>query len=164
MTAVVAWLALVVSCLALGWQVLAFSRSGPRVWTWIGEGKGHLDDDSEGHYYLIGIVNIGRQAVTVNEVGIRAVIDRRSRCIYEVGQKVTPKKLEPGEELEIEIARDKCFFPSITQENCDRATLYAAASVWGKWFPDVSPIHKRWLRYVRARLRRSAVGIPFTGK
>lgn len=162
-TAVVAWLALVVSCVSLIWQVASFSKSGPRVWTWIGEGEGHPADDRERHFYVVGVVNRGRQAVTINELGIRAIVDRGNWCICSVGEDVTPKKLEPGEELIVEVDRDKCAFPVITKENRDRTRLFTATLVWGDWLPDHSPRLRRWWRYFRFRLRRSDGGIPFIG-
>ncbi|MER6663225.1 hypothetical protein ABT256_01650 [Amycolatopsis japonica] len=102
MTPVVAWLALVVSGLSLGWQVFSWRRSGARLHVW-----GEALEFGEDAYVKVHVINKGRYAVTVKGAGYRYLTPRRlARAVplYRVSSAVTPpRRLEGHEELEVRV-------------------------------------------------------------
>lgn len=64
----VAWLALFLSAASLGWQIVSWSRSGPRIKIQLEEVRAR--DKFEGAYVIV-VSNEGRQTVTIPEVRLR---------------------------------------------------------------------------------------------
>lgn len=96
MTNVVAWLALAVSSVSLAWQVTSWIISGPRVIVRSAEEFVWSEHDQESMPRRLVVVatNIGRQATTVHEIGIR--IPRREID----GRRTGPATLTQGPEGE----------------------------------------------------------------
>lgn len=73
-TPLIAGLALVVATLALGWQIVSWLQSGPRIQVQLEEirhGSGSWSDPAFQGAYAITVANRGRQAVDIQEVRLR---------------------------------------------------------------------------------------------
>lgn len=72
LTAVVAWIGVVLAASSLGWQVWVFAHTGPRVVVRSNSGVLQGGPDAMVWFVAITVANIGRQATSVQAIGMQA--------------------------------------------------------------------------------------------
>ncbi len=149
MTTVVAWLAFAVSILSLGWQILAWSKSGPKtivrsalglLWPWpehLGDANGPVEE--AGRRLVVIVANVGRQSTTLHEVGVRLPgrSQSRSQAMPPVNFRRNhetaplPVRLEPGDEYVERFEFD--LLADLFGEECEPSSLVPMARVGHRW-------------------------------
>ncbi|MBB5853962.1 hypothetical protein ACFQ05_11695 [Amycolatopsis umgeniensis] len=146
MTAVVAWLALVVAGLSLVWQMVAFGRSGSRVVTSIGIGVIRIDENGDKEYAnLMTIANNGRLAVTISGIGFARL--RRGGELHYLSPRrlnsIAPIKLDPGERFVINLDEVGVNFRPLLSEDGTSLEYGPAVRVGDHWLPKPSRFSRR---------------------
>jgi hypothetical protein len=101
----VAWIAFAVSCLSLGWQIVSWFNSGPRI---VVKSVEELIFGEPDHRRIaVVVMNVGRAATTVQTVGVAppgaieggAKLGQTGVVATEEHPGGLPKRLEAGDEL-----------------------------------------------------------------
>ncbi|WP_158852818.1 hypothetical protein [Saccharothrix deserti] len=101
----VAWVALAVSLLSLGWQIISWVRSGARII--VKSADEFIFAEPKRRRIVVVVTNVGRMATTVQQVGLKAsnTAVKQGKVMpsdVSVGpgeRDELPKRLEAGEEL-----------------------------------------------------------------
>lgn len=101
----VAWIALAVSCLALGWQIVSWTRSGPRIV--VKSVEELIAGEPDHRRVAVVVVNVGRASTSVQVVGVAppgaieggAKLGQVGFVANEDHPGGLPKRLEAGDEM-----------------------------------------------------------------